>query len=197
MKLLILLWAALLLSSSPATAAWRRLPSAGLEYWIYTPAKAGPARSLVLNLHGCTQTAQDFKERGNWEATAEKHNLVVAIPDVPNGGVVLGCWDYYGADHRESNRHNGALIALTEKLLADRALGSDAVAHARMFFDRRDFDLATAQPPNFAVAPTPAMTEPLRTDYRLMAPMLFGPAPAFETVLAAVADLERQLNAPA
>lgn len=100
------------------------------------------------------------------------------------------------------SRHYYDLYRLLEtevgaRALADRALGADAVAHARMFFNRPDYDLATAQPPTFAVAPTPAMTEPLRTDYRLMAPMLFGPAPAFETVLAAVADLERQLNAPA
>jgi hypothetical protein len=83
------------------------------------------------------------------------------------------------------------------RALADRALGEDAVAHARMFFNRPDYDLATARTPTFAVAPTPEMVEPLRADYRLMASMLFGPAPAFEAVLAAVTDLERQLNAPA
>jgi poly(3-hydroxybutyrate) depolymerase len=109
-----------------AQAGWQRTPTAGLESWIYTPAaKATGARSLVVTLHGCTQHAQDFKERGNWEAAAEKNNIVVAIPDVPNGGVVLGCWDYYGRDHTVSNRHNGALIEFTEALVAQKDLKID------------------------------------------------------------------------
>lgn len=98
------------------------------------------------------------------------------------------------------SRHYYDLYRLLEtevgaRALADRALGADAIAHARMFFNRPDYDLATAHAPTFAVAPTPDMIEPLRTDFRLMAPMLFGAAPAFEAVLAAVVDLEQQLNA--
>ena len=80
------------------------------------------------------------------------------------------------------------------RALADRALGDDAIAHARMFFNRPDFDLASAQPPTFAVGPTDPMYEALGADYRLMTPMLFGAPPRFETVMEVVFDLERQLN---
>lgn len=111
-------------------------------------------------------------------------------------------FDRRGALRGEGNRisrHYYDLYRLLEtdvgaRALADKALGADAVAHARMFFNRPDFDLATAQAPTFAVAPSDAMYEALRGDYRQMATMLFGPTPAFEAVLEAVFDLERRLN---
>lgn len=115
MKTLLLLVA--LLASLPAQAEWQRLREAGMDYWLYTPTAGSSPPGLMVNLHGCTQKAQDFKERGNWEKAAEKYKFAVAIPDVPNGGVVMGCWDYYGQDHSLKNRHNGALLAFTESLV--------------------------------------------------------------------------------
>ena len=41
--------------------------------------------------------------------------------------------------------------------LVDHDLGADCVHHARMFFDRPDYDLASAVPGTFAISPTGAM----------------------------------------
>lgn len=84
--------------------------------------------------------------------------------------------------------------AAGEAAMADAALGADCVAHARLFFDRPDFDLASAQPPTFALSPDGPMYDDLRRDYALMRPMIFGEAPSFETVLDSVFALERRLN---
>lgn len=80
------------------------------------------------------------------------------------------------------------------RALADPALGADAIAHARMFFNRPDFDLASATAPTFALAPDGAMLEALARDYGLMAAMIFGEVPPFETVLESIFALERMLN---
>ena len=56
-------------------------------------------------------------------------------------------------------------------------LGADCVAHARMFFNRPDYDLASARPPSFAVTPLGDMADALRRDYEAMAAMIFGPVP--------------------
>jgi hypothetical protein len=77
----------------------------------------------------------------------------------------------------------------------DAALGADCVAHARMFFNRPDFDLASAQPPHFALCPNGAMVDDLRQDYRAMSAMIFGEPPGFDAVIEAIAALETQLNA--
>ena len=77
---------------------------------------------------------------------------------------------------------------------ADTDLGADCVAHARMFFNRPDFDLASAAPGSFALLPHDHMVDQLRTDYRAMRGMIFGEPPTFEDVLASVAAIEQKLN---
>ena len=79
--------------------------------------------------------------------------------------------------------------------LADRALGEDCVAHARMFFNRPDFDLASARSPTFALCPERGMIDDLRQDYRAMSVMIFGDPPPFDQVIEAIAELQNGLNA--
>jgi len=81
------------------------------------------------------------------------------------------------------------------KALADADLGNDCVRHARMFFNSPDLGLATAEAGSFVLSPTEAMLEPLRRDYVAMTGMIFGDAPAFEAVMASIAELETGLNA--
>jgi hypothetical protein len=81
--------------------------------------------------------------------------------------------------------------------LADPGLGADCVAHARMFFNRSNFDLASATPGSFALMPHDSMVELLRSDYRAMTGMIFGNPPPFEDVLASISGLEERLNSRA
>ena len=83
---------------------------------------------------------------------------------------------------------------LGEAALADQDLGADCARHARMFFDRPDYDLASAVPGSFAIAPTEAMVEALGRDYANTTPMIFGAAPAFEEILASTEEIEEVIN---
>lgn len=78
--------------------------------------------------------------------------------------------------------------------LKDIDLGADCVCHARMFFDRPDYDLASAVPGTFAIAPTGGMVDALRRDYGSTTAMIFGPPPAFDDILASVGWIEETLN---
>jgi Nucleotidyl transferase AbiEii toxin, Type IV TA system len=78
--------------------------------------------------------------------------------------------------------------------LADRKLGDDCVRHARIFFDRRDYDLASAVPGTFALTPVGKMVDALRVDYDKTTAMIFGTPPTFEQILASTAQIERLLN---
>jgi hypothetical protein len=64
-----------------------------------------------------------------------------------------------------------------------------------MFFNRPDFDLASAATGSFALALHDGMVESLRTDYQAMAGMIFGVVPDFNAVLAAITTLEQPINA--
>lgn len=100
------------------------------------------------------------------------------------------------------SRHYYDLFRLTrseagQAAMANRALGEDCVAHARMFFNRPDFDLASARAPTFALCPEGGMIDDLRQDYRAMSAMIFGEPPPFDEVVEAIAELQNSLNAAA
>ena len=90
--------------------------------------------------------------------------------------------------------HRLAAAPVGAAAIAETALGADCVAHARMFFDRPDFDLVSAAPGSFALAPHQAMIEQLRVDYRAMQGMIFGNPPHFGAVLESISSLETRLN---
>ncbi|MDX3810187.1 MAG: nucleotidyl transferase AbiEii/AbiGii toxin family protein [Bosea sp. (in: a-proteobacteria)] len=78
--------------------------------------------------------------------------------------------------------------------LSDAALGADCVRHAMMFFNRPDYDLASAVTGSFSLMPTAAMIAPLGRDYENMTPMIFGEAPRFEDILSSIEAIERAAN---
>jgi hypothetical protein len=82
-----------------------------------------------------------------------------------------------------------------QSAVKNRALGADCVAHARMFFNRPDFDLATAVSPTFSIRPEGRMLEALRRDYLAMSGMIFGEAPPFDKIVEDISGLETELNA--
>ena len=113
--------------ASPAHAAWETRNAGGMSVHVYTPGGESPlgGHALLVALHGCTQSATQLRDFGNFEHAAEDFGMVVALPDVPGGGVYAGCWDYYGALHNGASGHDAAVISLAETLLADGTLGID------------------------------------------------------------------------
>jgi len=103
-----------------------------------------------------------------------------------------------GGGHRVSRHYYDIHMLMAsetgEKALANPALGADCVAHARMFFNRPDFNLGSAVAPTFALRPEGTMYDDLRRDYAAMTTMIFGTPPRFEAVIESVAALEVRLN---
>jgi poly(3-hydroxybutyrate) depolymerase len=97
-----------------------------------TPAVGGK-RALMISLHGCIQSADEFKNGNDWESVADPFGMVVAIPDVPGNGaadvrrdVLVGqCWDYYFTTHTRNNRFNDNILDLVDELLSRGLLNID------------------------------------------------------------------------
>jgi Nucleotidyl transferase AbiEii toxin, Type IV TA system len=81
-----------------------------------------------------------------------------------------------------------------ERYVTDGAMAADCVRHARMFFNRPDFDLATATAGTYALMPHDGMLASLEQDYRAMSQMIFGEIPAFSVILESIEKLEKRLN---
>ena len=78
--------------------------------------------------------------------------------------------------------------------MADLALGADCIEHAKTFFNRPDFNLATAAPGSFALLPSVDMVDRLAGDYENTKAMIFGDAPKFDVILHSIAEIEGALN---
>jgi Nucleotidyl transferase AbiEii toxin, Type IV TA system len=78
--------------------------------------------------------------------------------------------------------------------MADRDLAADCVRHARLFFNRTDFDLVSARPGSWAIEPSAGMSDLLRGDYERTMPMIFGTAPTFDQIMSSVKQINDSVN---
>jgi len=81
-----------------------------------------------------------------------------------------------------------------KQAMHNAALGADCVRHARMFFNRPDFDLASATTGTFALVPVADMRDALRRDYAATEAMIFGDAPTFDEILNSIEMIEAAVN---
>lgn len=102
------------------SANWTELEFEETKVQVYLPenTESNKEYSLMVNLHGCAQGGNILKNHGNWGESADKHQAIIAIPNVPNGGVYAGCWDYYGLNHGRDKGHVKFILGLVDKLKA-------------------------------------------------------------------------------
>lgn len=126
-----------LATGTAVAGSWTGITVARMQVELFVPdapPRSAAGRPLMINLYGCAQTGDDLRERGNWASTAEAFGMIVALPTVPDGGKIAGCWDYYGKPsfsahstprHTRQNRDNDNILALVDRLLEDEMLGVD------------------------------------------------------------------------
>ncbi len=96
---------------------------------IYVPSTSpveNGKRALMISLHGCASSSTEMKNSGGWKSIADEMGMVVALPDVPGGGIFTDCWDYYGVSHTRYNKYNNDLIALVNELKSRASLNIDS-----------------------------------------------------------------------
>jgi len=99
------------------------------KLWIpssYTGKKALP---LVMMLHGCTQTPDDFAAGTRMNAIADKENFLVVYPEQPVSANALKCWNWFDAANQ--SRGQGEPLLLAEMI--SRISGSYKVDPRRVF----------------------------------------------------------------
>lgn len=96
------------------------------HYQLYLPTAA--PQGLILMLHGCNQTPNDFANGTHMNPLAEKHSLAVAY--VGQGGVdnAASCWNWFKPGDQGRGAGEPALLAgLARKLMREFHLDRDAV----------------------------------------------------------------------
>jgi poly(hydroxyalkanoate) depolymerase family esterase len=99
------------------------------RYRLYVPASAGEGlQGLVVMLHGCTQSPEDFAAGTGMNALAEDHRLLVAYPAQTNGDNAMACWNWFRPGDQQRGAGEPAIIAgLTESLRDEFGIAADRV----------------------------------------------------------------------
>ncbi len=94
------------------------------DYKVYAPVRAdGRARPLILMLHGCTQTPDDFAVGTRMNALADELGFVVAYPEQPRGANPSACWNWFKrANQRRDEGEPAILAGLARAVAADFAV---------------------------------------------------------------------------
>lgn len=101
------------LTSSFACAAGTR------SYRLYVPASAvDGVAGLVLMLHGCTQTPEDFAAGTNMNAIAEANRLLVAYPAQTRANNAASCWNWFNPADQRRDAGEPAILAGLARTLA-------------------------------------------------------------------------------
>jgi poly(hydroxyalkanoate) depolymerase family esterase len=117
-----------------ATAASGRLssgdftgPAGTQHYELYVPSRhrAGGRLPLVVALHGCTQTADTFRQLSRWDALARAKRFIVVFPEQDRQDNFFRCWNFFLPPdmHRGSGepaRIAGLTSSIARKYRVDR-----------------------------------------------------------------------------
>ncbi|MEP6729514.1 MAG: PHB depolymerase family esterase [bacterium] len=84
------------------------------EFVVYRPAsfpEKKEARALVVMLHGCTQTADDFARGTRMNVAAEREGFIVLYPEQPASAHPQKCWSWYNPEQSSRDKGETALLA--------------------------------------------------------------------------------------
>ncbi len=80
-------------------------------YWLFVPAGLKPAPALVVMLHGCTQTAEDFAAGTRMNLLAERAGVLVLYPVQVSAANAQRCWNWFNPADQQRDGGEAALIA--------------------------------------------------------------------------------------
>ena len=103
---------------APGETAMRRL-----DYWLYMPAHSRAMKvPLVVMLHGCEQTAEEFAQGTRMNVLAAEHGFAVLYPQQTPNAHPFRCWHWYDPAIDKGGGEADWIASLIERLIARRSI---------------------------------------------------------------------------
>ena len=101
--------------------------SGSRKYNLYVPASAADGASgVVMMLHGCTQSPEDFASGTGMNALADRDGFVIIYPAQSRGDNAQSCWNWFSRGDQRRGRGEPAILAgLAQKVCDDHGVTRD------------------------------------------------------------------------
>jgi poly(hydroxyalkanoate) depolymerase family esterase len=88
-------------------------PAGTQHYELFVPSTYTPGTDvpLVVALHGCTETADQFRQLSQWDRTAEAEGFLVVFPQQDGNANSMKCWNFFKGEHMQRGAGEPAKIA--------------------------------------------------------------------------------------
>jgi poly(hydroxyalkanoate) depolymerase family esterase len=93
-------------------------------YKLFIPSRArGQQLPLIVMLHGCTQSPDDFAAGTRMNFMAEEQNCFVVYPEQPSGANQAKCWNWFRTgDQRRGGGEPSLIAGITRQIMRDYAI---------------------------------------------------------------------------
>ena len=109
--------------AAPAAGTFERGTHEGRAYRLWVPARVEPARPVVIALHGCWQTPEDFALGTRLNAAAEARGLLVVYPAQSQRANPYRCWNWFEPTQQTATGGETAqILAIARRIQGERGV---------------------------------------------------------------------------
>lgn len=99
-----------------------------MGYHLYRPANATAGMPLVIMLHGCTQSPEDFARGTGMNRLADELGFLIAYPRQSQSANPQKCWNWFKPGDQQRDRGEPALLAgITREVFAEHRVDAARV----------------------------------------------------------------------